>query len=301
MYQNIKKILKQIFHLIKPILIYLVNIDSRIVRTIIYEVSHHKKILLANTENEKFLIFTKNCIVSRHLFLTKEPTDFDKLLRIINNKKLNFKFEALIDIGAHIGTICIPACKRKFISKAIAIEPNPSNYHLLKSNVELNKISHAVETYNCALGQKKNQNLELYLSKTNSGDNRILDSKPLSNEFLNKINVKSAILDDFTENLEPENTLVWMDVQGYEAFVFMGSSKTLLRGFPIIFEFAPYLMKENNSFEMIKKILLESKYKSFIDLSDKSMKINVLDENNLNEMYNLYFVNDNFTDIFLIK
>ncbi len=141
----------------------------------------------------------------------------------------------------------------------------------------------------------------LYLSKTNSGDNRILDSKPLSNEFLNKINVKSAILDDFTENLEPENTLVWMDVQGYEAFVFMGSSKTLLRGFPIIFEFAPYLMKENNSFEMIKKILLESKYKSFIDLNDKSMKINALDENKLNEMYNLYFVNDNFTDIFLIK
>mgnify|MGYP001319550680 CR=1 FL=1 len=301
MNQYIKNLFKKIFNLIKPIIVYLTKIDSRIIRTFIYEVLHHKKILLANTGNEKFLIFTENCIISRHLFLTKEPTDFDKLLKVINNKNLNFNFEALIDIGAHIGTICIPACKRELVSKAIAIEPNPSNFHLLKSNVELNQILHAVETYNCALGPEKNQNLELYLSQTNSGDNRILESKPNSKEFLNKVSVTSETLDHFTKNLAPEKTLVWMDVQGYEAFVLMGSSNTLLRGFPIVFEFSPQLMKENHSFVKLKNILLENKYKTFIDLSDKSMRIKALNENSLNEMYDLYLKKDGFTDIFLIK
>ena len=59
--------LQQIFYLIKPILIYLVNIDSRIVRTIIYEVSYHKKILLANTENEKFLTFLGDNIIQKSI------------------------------------------------------------------------------------------------------------------------------------------------------------------------------------------------------------------------------------------
>lgn len=57
-------------------------------------------------------------------------------------------------------------------TRFVAIEPEPRNFSLLKSNLELNLLSSKVELHNCALGSEKEQ-LRLYLSDDNSGDHQL--------------------------------------------------------------------------------------------------------------------------------
>lgn len=49
--------------------------------------------------------------------------------------------EAIIDIGAHIGSFCIPVAKKFMCSQIYAFEPEPENYELLLKNVKLNGVN----------------------------------------------------------------------------------------------------------------------------------------------------------------
>ena len=62
------------------------------------------------------------------------------------------KPEILIDIGANIGPICIPAVKRNYVKQAIAIEPGPDNARLLRANVALNSLHDRIIVHECAVG-----------------------------------------------------------------------------------------------------------------------------------------------------
>jgi hypothetical protein len=46
--------------------------------------------------------------------------------------------DILVDVGANIGMICIAMLKRGYFREAIAIEPDPRNFELLKRNIKQN-------------------------------------------------------------------------------------------------------------------------------------------------------------------
>ena len=125
--------------------------------------------------SEKYVVLNSDKAISRTLFI-KGSFDFDKVEKVISvmsavNKA--FKLETLIDVGANIGTVCIPAVKRGLAANAIAIEPEPLNYRVLVANIFLNDLADKIKTYNLALGSEDNQTLELELSAGHSGDHRI--------------------------------------------------------------------------------------------------------------------------------
>lgn len=297
----LKKIIKSLFLVIKPILYLIYNTDFRLLRSLIYELNTKQEYIFVDTSNEKFIVFTQNCVISRHLFVTKEPTDFDKFDKLSNFIDLGNKIETLVDVGANIGSVCIPACNRNLVTKAIAIEPDPKNYNLLAANVALNDLNKKIKLFDFALGSMEGEILELFLSNKNYGDNRFNTNNIESSDFDEKISVESKQLDSITENLAPDRTLIWMDIQGYEGIVLKGSSRSLDRGFPFVFEFSPQLMKINDSYNILKNNLTKFNYTYFVDLNDNYPQKILLNGESMDALYHKYNLNDNFTDILVIK
>ena len=57
------------------------------------------------------------------------------------SKSVSFhKGDVIVDIGAHIGSFCIPVFQAHRDVSVFAFEPDPYNYSCLRANVEINDI-----------------------------------------------------------------------------------------------------------------------------------------------------------------
>ena len=95
---------------------------------------------------EHFVVSTADKVIGREVFLHGE-FDFAKLqtaLAILAREGHPAPTH-LIDVGANIGTITIPALKRGLIQTATAIEPHPHNLRLLRTNIALNGLEDRTE------------------------------------------------------------------------------------------------------------------------------------------------------------
>ena len=240
-------------------------------RGIIFEINKKKSkyIFLDTMKKEKFLMFSNDEVVSKELFM-RGDFDLGKFYKVLNILKTKYSINNIYDIGANIGTVCIPAVKRGLITKAIAIEPEKENYKLLKLNISLNNLDSKIETYNYALSFEDDKILDLEISNKNSGDHRIRlsNTKPgiHGEEYRKTTKVKSKTFDNMFSNVNPKNDLIWIDTQGFESNILMGAKKLILSGAPIVIEFWPYGLKLNNSLEKLKDLLKNFKY--YYDLSD---------------------------------
>ena len=195
-----------------------------------------------------------------------------------------------VNIGAHIGSICIPALKEKFFTNLIAFEPVKKNFRLLASNIYLNSLEDKSKLFNLAISNKKNK---LKIKKfSNSGDYRVVNKNQKNAEI-----VKSDILDNYTNNLNKNNTLIFMDVQGHEPMVFLGARKTIRKKIPIVFEFSPNLLKKNwiNGFGLLLK-----NYKYFYNLSDPVKKFKFNRKRLIGLFNNLKLKKCDYTDLLIL-
>lgn len=198
---------------------------------------------------EKFIISTADKVIGREIFLHGE-FDFEKMevaLSILKRENRPTP-RHLIDVGANIGTILIPALKRGYFSSAIAIEPHPENLCLLKANIELNEVSEKVEVFEMAVGSRKDENLFLKISDTNSG-----------NHYVSNVGIRihSTRLDDL--NIKLDNALLWMDIEGYEGHALQGASALLATGVPLVSEFNPTYLSASGGLEVFVEILKNRK------------------------------------------
>jgi FkbM family methyltransferase len=191
--------------------------------------------------------------ISRDLFLHGEfeldlTTEAMQLLRRLSGRPKGKG--TLLDIGANNGVISIGMLVNGELDRAIAIEPEPVNFARLQENVSLNKLDDAVLRLNCALSDKKST-LTFELSDQNYGDHRVRTSSAPSEgrEIFNEsdrpvITVSAETLDDMVAELPARFTedvaVVWIDVQGYEGYVFAGAREFLARGVPVVSEIWPY-------------------------------------------------------------
>ena len=237
------------------------NTLQKTIRSAIYNTTDENKILFSNNKDIKYLLGSSDWI-SKKLFIDKS---FDyriltKAIKLLGKK--NSKL-TLINIGAHIGSTAIPAIKKNNFKNLIAFEPTKRNFRLLKANIFLNEIDDRVQAYNLAISNKK-ANLHLGTTKGNTGGNRILRNKQKNTEI-----VKSDILDNYTYNLNKNNSLIFMDVEGHEPNIFLGAKKTIKKKIPIVFEFYPSLLDKNwiNNFDLVFK-----NYRFFYGLRGKNRK-----------------------------
>lgn len=195
---------------------------------------------------EQFIVSTADKVIGRELFLHGE-FDFSKLqtaLGILAQEGFPAPSH-LIDVGANIGTIVIPALARGLMQSATAIEPHPTNLRLLRANLALNVLEDRVIVLAQAVGDRTDATLLLHESATNSGNHAIgTDGVP----------VHSSRLDDLTF---PPNSLLWMDIEGYEGHALKGAERLLATGMPVVCEFNPEFLMQSGGIEIFHRALQE--------------------------------------------
>ena len=265
----------------------ILNNKSYFLKGIIFDV---KKItndfaITSNNYNEKFILFTKDEVISKEIFINNE-FDLNKLqltIDFLNSK--NFNIKNLIDIGANIGAISIPAVNRNLVEKSYVVEPMPDNYKVLKANIILNNFEEKIKTYNYALSDSDDETVDMEISENNSGDHRvkkIVRFNTHGEEKRNLIKVKTKKFDTLFNDIKLKNSLIKIDTQGHEAIILSSANRIIENKIPTIIEFWPYGLKRNGSWERMFDLL--KKFRTFIDLSNNKMILNEINSNNLNKL-----------------
>ena len=294
--RSIRKKLKKIpFRIVQSLLK-----NSSEARALFFETSKGE-FIVANGE-ESYIVSTKDKIIAKSLFRCSE-FDLDKFFLAQRLAGINEKDCTLIDVGANVGSVCLPLVKRGIVADAIAIEPDPYNFKLLRANSILNSVEDRVVTINKALGATDGDCLTFELSFDNFGDHRIHSKKKsgrYDEEKRRHIRVESTTLDSVLSEHKRKNLFLWMDVQGYEGHVLKGASDTLKEGHPLVIEFWPYGLERADSYPALKEALIESNYSVFYDLDEKTPKPMKLDATELDAMYHR-FGDEGGNDILLTK
>jgi FkbM family methyltransferase len=141
-----------------------------------------------------------------------EFRDMAFLLHFLNPESL------FIDIGANIGAYSLLAAGKNN-AKTISIEPIPQTFNFLEKNINLNRLENHVSCLNIGLSNQKG---ELYFTKDKDTVNHVVENKSK-----NTVTVKVNTLDNILDEKINTDTLIKLDVEGFELNVLNGSGKTL--------------------------------------------------------------------------
>ncbi|MFL6468604.1 MAG: FkbM family methyltransferase [Pyrinomonadaceae bacterium] len=211
----------------------------------------------------------------------------------------------VLDVGANIGMICIGLLKHDYFTRAIAFEPDPNCFRLLKKNVALNGMEDRIECFPYALSSTDRE-AELELSPENSGDNNLRyssDYHAFREDRRQTVQVPVQTLDRFfAEHLNPQierPSLIWLDIQGHEGHFFLGATQLLRQGIPVISEFWPYGIKRSGmSLSDYSRIVNEqfTHFYHFRDGQFEKMEIGQIDE-----LYKIYENPREFSQLIYVK
>ena len=192
-----------------------------------------------------------------------------ELIKVYAHKGYNF-----IDVGANIGLHTLTAAASNSDIEIYSFEPEPYNFQQLVENIVLNKFLN-IRPFKMGLGN-------LSSTKTlniNEGWNKGKHSLKINFEGSNKkIKIPLTTLDSFKENIECENLIIKIDVEGYEKEVIEGAKTVFYQTENVILIIE--LLEENNSFLICNEItnkLRENNFEYMYKIEDKSGLIAVAD------------------------
>jgi len=260
---------------------------ARAALSAVYRTHQTEPFLLKIQKNENFIVHC-NELISRHVFLDGS-FDFFKFEKVASIIKKNNDMTTLVDVGANIGTIAIPALTRHYFKETILIEPEEKNFQILMANVYLNGLIKKVTAHNIALTDEDNSSLYLEINQDNNyGDHRIFNGL-VKSDTLNEKNimaVRGETLDKIAPNLKKENALIWMDVQGHEGIVLNGAKRSIEKQIPLVLEFVPSLIKENFTYDYFKLLL---RYSIVYDLNEEKITPIKFSETVLKNLVDKYY------------
>lgn len=238
-------------------------------------------------KNYFFILFGKDRFVSRNTFVNG-PHDSHFLSKSIHLTKKKIYY--LIDVGANIGTFCIPGVIHNKIKKCIAIEPVKKINKILKINISLNDLENKVKIFDYVISNENKQKLSLIENKFNFGDNKFKIIQKKSSLF------KTKRLDSFINYFDTTKLIIKIDVQGFEDRVLIGSQKFIKRKVPFIIEFNSNF-KRSRYFQKIIN-LLENNYSKFFYFQNiisepndiKKLKNKLKDLNKINKDINCLII-----------
>lgn len=141
--------------------------------------------------------------------------EFEEMLFLLHYLKSEDDF---FDIGANVGSYTVLASSVKGCS-AHAFEPVPETFHRLIDQVKLNRVETLVDLRNCGVGASTS---ELEFTTSHNCTNRV-NTDPNNT---NVVKIPVIALDD--EFIPTRNTLVKIDVEGFEMHVLDGGSNFFL-------------------------------------------------------------------------
>jgi FkbM family methyltransferase len=227
---------------------------------------------LVKVDGTQFLVFKGQDLISNHLKQELYENDLHQLaLKILLDKPDGL----VLDIGANLGTFCVPLAQKIPALKFHAFEPQRIIYYQLCANTIINSLGN-VYTYEAGLSNQE-ADIELdvpdYTAETNIGAFSI-DKEVRENEYECKTSGgKEKIILMTLDSIGFENVrLIKIDVEGHELEVIKGGIETIKANNypPIIFEAWTW------------KPWYQEKRKALFDyLEGHGYKIEQLGENNL--------------------
>lgn len=228
-------------------------------RRVDYEEGYESLFAFSNIGPEVFVTIQRDRFISTSLAMHGE-FDFSTFQRAAG--LLGGRLGGLIDVGANLGTIAIPAAARGLAERVVAIEPDPLNFRTLMANLYLNDLAGRITAVNCAAGSRDGDTLEFQSSPDNIGDHRVKhssapgafgeDSWPT---FSVPATTVDSILAERAPSLVAPDTLLWVDVQGWEAPVLAGADRLLAAGASVVIEFWPYMLNRNGMMDELGAIV----------------------------------------------
>ena len=186
-YRLIERILK------KLILFFKRTKNKKLTRaalSAIYLTHQKEDFLLKSQKNENFIVHCDE-LISTNIFVNGS-FDFYKFEQVVSIIKDNNDLTTLVDVGANIGPIAIPALTRNFFKEAILIEPEEKNFQVLMANVYLNGLRKKVTAHNIALTDEDNSSLYLEINQEkNYGDHRVYNGL-IGGGTLNERNIRAV-------------------------------------------------------------------------------------------------------------
>ncbi|MBL7698730.1 MAG: FkbM family methyltransferase [Chitinophagaceae bacterium] len=145
-----------------------------------------------------------------------------------------------IDVGANIGSICIPVARQRPDITVIAIEASPWIFRYLKKNVELNGVEN-ITPVNFAVYHQSGLSMPMYAPRDLFGKGSLKAVYTSEGEM-----VQTITIDDVKKQFGlPAIHFMKVDVEGFEASVFNGMKQTAVTDKPkVIFEFSEWAETE---------------------------------------------------------
>jgi FkbM family methyltransferase len=128
------------------------------------------------------------------------------------------KEDLFVDVGANIGAYTLLACAGSG-ARGYSIEPIPSVFSKLMTNVYLNKLANRVVCLNIGIGAEKDTTL--FTSDQDSMNHVVSKDE----DAYQTVNVPILPLDTVLQNDSP--SMLKIDVEGYEVPVLRGATQTL--------------------------------------------------------------------------
>ena len=168
-----------------------------------------------------------------------------------------------IDVGANVGAISIPLSKLKQGSKVLGIEASPTIFPYLNENVLKNECAN-INIVQCAAYDRDDEELSF-----NEAPESKFGMGSLGSSFgMSSVQVKGRTLDAILADFgTPDVSVMKVDVEGFEAAVFLGAKNLLKKQKPIIiFEFCDWAEENSGRFEVgeSQEVLKEAGYDIYI-------------------------------------
>lgn len=209
-----------------------------------------------NANDGPMCVFTSDSIIGAAL-RTEGAFGTEKIDEVVEFLKSQYGFfpRSFIDIGANIGTHLIHAIKSGLFENGLAFEPDPNNYALLSKNIVANELQGRVRAFKLALSSSSGV-ATFELCSENFGDHRVrvadfkgdIDLGENQRQLISVLkDTGDAIFSEHGLSLD-DQTLIWVDTQGHEGYVFEGFRRLLSSGKKkfIVCEFWPYGLERAN-------------------------------------------------------
>jgi len=179
----------------------------------------------------------------------------------------------MLDIGANIGSICIPICKLRNDITAICIEASSKMFSYLERNCKLNNLNNVI-LINKAVSEIDNTEVNFYSPDDKYGKGS------MKNVFTDHAEIVNTItLDKLSADLDYRNIgIIKIDVEGFECSVFNGGKGLLSKDDApdILFEFLDWAEESTGIYKAgdAQEILFTLGYDLYLTNNGKYLKIN---------------------------
>jgi FkbM family methyltransferase len=215
---------------------------------------------LVKIDGTQFLVFKGQDLISNHL---KHELYESNIHQLCLNLLMDAPEGEVLDIGANLGTFCVPLAKKVTKHTYHAFEPQRIVYYQLCANTFINALDN-VHCHNFGLSDKEKRmvlTMPDYASEGNIGAFSI-DKEVRENEYECKTEgVKEPLVVFTLDSGAHQNVrLIKIDVEGHELEVIRGAGRTIKENNypPIIFEawtWKPwYQEKRKKLFSLLEKM-----------------------------------------------